>query len=92
MVENCTVFYSTRKEKNICAKEKWGGDLESKPCSHCKKFPSNHCCLAEVRNSKMFVEKNENKHVCGRNICMICRSAWVDAEDFTNICIDHKSK
>jgi len=32
----------------------------------------------------------QNKHICGRNARIICKSALGDPEDFANVCIDHK--
>ena len=88
----------TTNERNSIAREKslitlkrnGSGALESKPCFYCKKLPSNHHCLAEVRDSNVAVEGEESKHICGRNSCILCRSNWGKPEDFASVCIDHK--
>ena len=83
----------TTKEKSLVVLKRMGsGVLESKSCFYCQKMPSNHYCLAEVKNSNVVAEGDENKPICGRNACILCRSAWGAAEDFANICINHKLK
>ena len=79
------------KEKSlIILKRNGSGALESKPCFYCKKLPSNHYCLAEVRDSNVVAEGEESKHICGRNSCILCRSNWGEPEDFASVCVDHK--
>ena len=82
---------SIEKEKSLIILKKHGsGSLEPKPCFYCEKLPSNHYCLAEVRDYNVVVENEESKHICGRNACILCRSNWGNPEDFVSICIDYK--
>ena len=84
---------STTEEKSLVMLKRMGsGTLELKPCFYCQKMPSNHYCLAEVRNSNIIAERNENKHICGRTRCILCRSTWGNAKDFANVCVGHISK
>ena len=90
-IEISNEYNSMEKEKSlIILKRNGSGSLESKACFYYKKLPSNHYCLAEVRDSNIVVEKNKSKHICGRNTCILCRSTWGNPEDFANVCIDHK--
>ena len=66
----------------IISKRMGGGSLDSKSCFHYKKLLSNHYCLVEVRNSNIVAEGYDNKHICGRNSCIISRITWLNAEYF----------
>lgn len=83
----------TGQQKKRCKvgfqiKKLGGGSLESKPCDICKRIKSNHYCRFELEGSKICIE-GEDKEICGKVACFMCKQEWGDPEDFENRCQVH---
>ena len=50
---------------------------------------SRHYCSADVSGSNVVIQGNNDVHVCGKAMCIICRSSWGDPEKYTIYCKDH---
>ena len=65
-----------------------GTTYEIMYCSFCGKMITNHYCSAVVLGSKIRFE-NKKDEVCGKAMCLLCRSDWGDAEKYMSYCKFH---
>ena len=77
-------------ETSQTRKETIPGSLELTNCSFCNGgIKTNHCCKEPVKGLRVFVE-GEEEEICGKAMCIECRSQWGDQELFINRCKFHR--
>ena len=74
--------------KKIIKSIKGGIAYENMFCSFCGKMQTNHYCCAVVPGSNVQFD-NKKDEVCGKAMCLLCRSNWGDPEKYMNYCNIH---
>ena len=60
-------------------------------CHFCNSTQTTHYCLFPCKDSHV-IDSENNIKICGKAMCINCRSSWGEAEDYVNRCVDHKVK
>ena len=52
-------------------------------------MPTTHCCRHPVVGSSIYIEGN-NREICDKAACIVCRTLWYEPEEFANQCFNLK--
>ena len=87
-IENNDTGAGDEEFTKIIKSIKGGIAYENMFCSFCGKMQTNHYCCAVVPGSNIKFD-NKDDDVCGKAMCLLCRSNWGDAEKYMNYCNIH---